>query len=1258
MLWLLVPSVLGFLNCSDEFTLPAYESEYLFLRVDGPTSLVLTSNDSTVTDVGGTIVNGGDFTLQNQENDWRVTINHMSIASFDESQVPAAAINHHFVLILYRIQDVLYKSFHYVGSDDTLEDSDYCDLVIGKSMTVNAPLASDPVQSHPVDPVLQFPSVVAHVRGQQLVSVYQPLTHDAPNGQVVYSDDAEQLTIQTQTVYGYPINRLASVNHSDHIIDYTGLDYGPLATGIHLDGMPAIHATTNAVYFFENNLTTSLDSMMAQKVLAHLNQQPSSLRSAITLPIDHDNVLIPVFAGANPLGLIDPQFGDRLPTYSVELESFAVPNCDQMVDTKIGSTPTTLCYDSGAGTIYTIDGSTSNGIESSIDSIPGVPCSASTAQLIPSGDCAALFVCIFATNSGADISYIEMTEYGFDETFGWTYLTLSNIQGDVKIAGASPTRIGYCGGASPWGHTIYVMAQTTGGRAIYTNGASVEMTTFVFYAEPQTQLISMTLSTDAYSKFDWSGSAGTPTDAWNDEMTDNYMPSTTLYYTTLTCPPSGNCTVVIATADTTPSNDYYFGLTIVYSGEISVTKPQVYDTSYMPDHPMAHVRVNLSNPMVPSFAVDGIGNGVYDTFVVTVRDGVVRCVLYDDDESLCIHTITGAWFDNRLPIFASGPMIFIEELPIYMWFNMQTLILSLESVPESHCHGSSTNGSTSTAQAFSIGGSYNYSLQALTSPTIMPIPNYTNIFSGGYDHSTGAFKFYLVHANSTDAGTQRYYTVLDVEARCSTIEPPTVAAYFQLYPGSPRVCDNLDLLSNGTTFSPQSPYLPTDSTGAYTADTTPSGTPISVPHLSTHDYFSYTSLNFCDGDSPPVHHELGNVLSLYDVGQRYVRRRLSSYRCVSVHSEYPVPLPINTLLMETDTRVFWYDYPLCYNVNPATDPLGLPWTMSPTVQPGTIGVGHSQYAIVPPPTSYVCDYNVEFYNDSAEICTNLTICGAEEFEVRHPQYNWDRICQLATPCVLGVNYETTPKTTTTDRVCTPISSCKSTQHVTIGTTTTSDVVCRNLIQTCLPGQFLNTSSQVDAQPGETVTTEQCPVCTTGTTWNPACENGREHCNPHHTETTCTEINVTWTCPDTYYLSEPNLSAIVGHPIMFCVPCGSCTIEKTPCTATSNTVCSHSTLGAAAPDVPLECPPGQFPDYATVTGVPTCQPWRECAFLKIEGTPTSNRVCATIGSEQYVYEVIYVVFIGLVAMVAARVWINHTPASVLRSEARRPNPPPT
>jgi hypothetical protein len=1233
---LIVAALGAYLNCTD-LTLPEYEStgRYLVLSVRGPTDVVLTSDNSTIdTNPFSVFTPDDDFTLEgHNRTDWRVIVYEFTIDGYDES---ALLTQHMYVFIDVEIDSIHHRTYHYVGDAST----DLCSTVFGKSMSANAPIVGIE-QTHPVDVLIQAPPIYVMLENDDtIINYYTIESVDPPRGTVLYTNN---LTTQTQTRHGYPIAALASIDYDGGLEDHTNLDYAPLISGMFPNGgMVSIHDTTHIPFIFDNNITIApnLDSTdpILQYAKKHLNLQPSAVRVAMSIEIGHSLRLIPIFAGMSPNGNLNYTLASTVVSYtgeppSVDIGSF---DCKDLVTVIGASELVWLCYSQQHNNIVAIKPieSTTITVVSSVSTIGGSACDGQDVMLVRSGECAAVLVCGTGNQQVGTYTYYwaEVTETTIEP---FVSTTINNILYQPTFIGASPLEVGWCGLPSLT-NVLYAIFSTASGKTIFMFDGTATATPWEVYDDPDNTLMLARLSTNGYHGLGFdTDTEDFYSDIWTTELGDNRLPGTTLFLTTIVCTTSTHeCYLTMVSADGTAPDS--FGACTIDINNIYVgSSYNMVNNIARNVIPFSHTRVNTSNPMLPSFPIIDVDQELFDVYVFYLTTNIRRCIYYDT-QLLCIEdfpitsddAISNPPYSHQRNVFSAGPMVAFTTGYIPLSYQTESLILTNTSGPSEYCHNTTSNPpDDATVQLMAIGASSLYTAAATGAIDLVT----SDIKTSYFNPFTGSFGFLFLGGNTVYQ--------LEYQATCnhSNNLAPTHASFFQLYPGHVSWCN---ALTNNITGDSVSPYLPDGETAPYKANQDADGNTISIPHLTSDDYFSHTTNTFCDGSNPPTHHGIGTALELYQSDQSHSRLRVASFICTSVHSDYPIATPVAMLLQQTMSHVYWYDYPMCYPADPTANISSLPYIemLIPATQQSHVGHGH--YDTTAAPTPQRCDPSTEYLDPDTLTCIAITSCSGGEFELRHPLYSLDRQCQTLMPCIPGIDYESVPPTETSDRECVPISSCSIGEYISHGATVTSDVVCRGIISTCVSGQYINTSAQVDAAPGEVNLGEQCPACENGTTYNPSCENGVAHCNPHHTETECVEANVSWTCPDEHYLSVP-VEEVVGHPILYCKPCGSCILESASCTPTSNVVCVPQ-LGADPPDVPLKCPKGQWANPHTPLRLRTCEPWQICAYIKIEGTSSTERICAKTGSEKYVYEAVYIAYVPLFFIVVSRIYIYAQP----------------
>eukprot|EP00041_Stephanoeca_diplocostata_P002277 m.25151 g.25151 ORF g.25151 m.25151 type:complete len:4654 (-) comp13142_c0_seq1:95-14056(-) len=89
----------------------------------------------------------------------------------------------------------------------------------------------------------------------------------------------------------------------------------------------------------------------------------------------------------------------------------------------------------------------------------------------------------------------------------------------------------------------------------------------------------------------------------------------------------------------------------------------------------------------------------------------------------------------------------------------------------------------------------------------------------------------------------------------------------------------------------------------------------------------------------------------------------------------------------------------------------------------------------------------------AMMCSTISQCCPNEFELSAPTSEQDRMCAVTTVCTT-MEYETTAPTTTTDRECALVTICTGDEYIEIPHTSTSDAVCTPHTQCDLDTQFI------------------------------------------------------------------------------------------------------------------------------------------------------------------------------------------------------------
>lgn len=89
------------------------------------------------------------------------------------------------------------------------------------------------------------------------------------------------------------------------------------------------------------------------------------------------------------------------------------------------------------------------------------------------------------------------------------------------------------------------------------------------------------------------------------------------------------------------------------------------------------------------------------------------------------------------------------------------------------------------------------------------------------------------------------------------------------------------------------------------------------------------------------------------------------------------------------------------------------------------------------------------------ICSTVSQCCPDEFQIAAPTTDTDRACTATTVCT-STEFQRVPPTPSTDRVCRPIRNCASDEYVAVVHTATSDAVCTPHTQCDADVQFIST----------------------------------------------------------------------------------------------------------------------------------------------------------------------------------------------------------
>jgi hypothetical protein len=1115
-------------------TLQAHpDGGFTVLDLRRPQPLVITNPISTFDDTVR-FFSSTDYGLVGTMGvEWTLELRTSTILSYDDFTSPDNYIESTVLQFVFSIDgETSFTTTHIV-------DPDALPGIFGKTIWANAPIIPYMNQTHPVEVALVGPSAIAVIAraedgGDILAGVHYATTVDPPRGTIRYDDST--IVLQTRRIDGYPIALLDSIvyNGVNHTMNY---DFAPTVT---FPGAPSFHATTVTRHA---KSTISNEFRLDSRVERYLSHLPKLVLDALRIRVGSVD-LVPIFAGATPLGLYDSLLAPPA-RYNVSLEG-------QPTGVPCGDTVTLDDEWYCIGPLKDIHNSA--GVFMSSVHLRFSLCDGPL-RLLQSGPNLATVLC-----TSDDGLLVQWFDFGpppetTSTTTSMTTTTITSTTTTTTIPGSTPgtSTLGTTTLAAP---PLYVSTVAT-----FTMTTPIDIITSV----PATPL-SLLYGTDDTLRLYVILYAGIVI-----EMNLYGIPRVSYtaggnIYFTLSLPTS---VALLHSTNPAPIDSSSFSLIV----NISTTGIGVVDTLHVPT--FGGTFGFTTESALPA----------HGYILFTTATSISRCIVASS-----LTTVPFEDVDCDTDQVDSPPGHLVNSGPIVL------------TTGAAHVFNLGIHLVTNTGLA--IGGTARYSSHASRN---IP-PGRRVAFT-----TTSSYSFFIF----SESSWYRY----DVPTSCGS-SPPTIAAYLLMYPrGSPSCATVSNLV--GT------PYL----NGTFTSleDTTGADVPLTVgdPYI---DNGGTRSVN------TSTYHIRGFTTSTFDRYTPHVRLFSRDLYCPSVYSQYPLSPPLALVAMEYNLQPI-QDNPLCTKPTPGADPLRLPFedvVVAPTLMHVAFGA-YDTYVPPPPPT---CDYTTHHFP-----CVPDTVCGPDEYEVEAPRITTDRVCAVLTQCTVNHTWASTPATSSTDRVCSRISACGGDEHITVGATLSSDTVCRRINYTCPPGQYTNLSARNDAPHGGTNDAPFCLDCAEGTTtWNPQCEIGP--CTPGHTEISCTTINTSYVCDgEDEWLDAPDV--VVGWIGRFCKKCRTCTVEKTPCTRTSDRRCDpqRATSFAAGIDVPGEanygpgCPPGTWANPNGPFGKPICTPFTNCLFIKIEGTPTTARVCANLGREQYAYNILLGTVGTTFVLVCFSVWLN-------------------
>lgn len=274
-----------------------------------------------------------------------------------------------------------------------------------------------------------------------------------------------------------------------------------------------------------------------------------------------------------------------------------------------------------------------------------------------------------------------------------------------------------------------------------------------------------------------------------------------------------------------------------------------------------------------------------------------------------------------------------------------------------------------------------------------------------------------------------------------------------------------------------------------------------------------------------------------------------------------------------------------------------------------------------------------FYVTPNGDCYPITACVPDyQYETVAPTWHSNRVCTSLTSCGT-TSYQSIPPTATTDRVCTPITECTPDEYVVIGHTPTSDRGCAPRTTACNHGYYY--THQSDAPEGTTQYLSACTSCPPDTTtWV-----GEAAWFSTHTLTECTSVYLIQSpCIDdvTYFsVRKHSMNPMVNTTLACrqCRVCGAHLLETSPCTPTTDTVCSMISTGITDTQdpPPTKCNSGYY--LNTFNDIDQCVPCTVCE-TQLQACGEQDTVCGEDPIASYLMQFILVLYGAIVLSMIA------------------------
>lgn len=1173
---LLLAVVTGTFNCSKQLTVIT-KGRFLVLDLDTPARVpnLRVTSNSSLFNSSVVITSQNPNYVIDGLSEWSLRFDTVDISSVSETSEQPSEVSHSYLII--SVDVTVSGELVSFQSIHFYDVPDVCDAIIGKTVYQNAPIVDVVSMNNPVDVLVQSPRALAIVENNQVRLTLTPTTHDAPRGGLNFTSINNNIQNNDSKI-SIQVKTVTGVP----IAQISEITLNEIVRNFdHCDYPPLM--VLPYVQDYPGILSSRAFEVRPiegrgpedEMIVNYLNRVP--LSSVHNIPINSNFNLYFIFSRANPDGILNTDISySRVPP-----AIFTVDECSSIVSVADNDdNMVRLCLRPIDGDIVALN---DTGIVKHVDFIPmqiDICRDPSHAHLRRLGHNRAVYVCAYEQR----VRHSHLPRYSPTTVVYDTRITFM----EISFSGINLSSVATIDEDSTTYHGIEIIALYPKGEEnlmYYTYNGDLKCSNGVFKHVLVNGATLVTFSTIPISN-------------------TNLTLQSEVYLSVVEC--RVICSLNLYKSSAAPENTSDLQLEIA-SLALDIQSSYVVSSSAFRHYRVDSVSTVPSVRYTPSYAKDVFVMAV----TVNTLDFLFRFVVVNTTNLLTVPFLQL----GQTPIVSGvGPLVFVQDGATTYLFNLENLVIVEAASPSVTCHNTTSSASGPIIKhAYSIGGNAYYAKQYLSAmSTVFIIDTYT-----------GADGYTVVYHDTVD----RKQT-FDTTCVFSKANLTTTTRYHALFPEAPAWCDTLNVSD-----IPLSPYLPGGSS-TLQSNQVPSGD-ISLPgrETTTVMYFSSTRNHFCDGSSPlPLHEQMDETFFT-----SFTTRLPQSYLNCTLNEVQPMlGTPVSMLLLEMDVSTFYHGYPVCTVVNGQADPADLPFVSGVLELMSHLGRGfHGDIT----PVMLSCDYNRN-YKSAQGNCTALSVCSASEYEAVAPTITTDRLCDTTRICILGQTYEITDATATSNRLCRRVIKTVPNSYITIGATLTSDNVFAPKTTSCECGDRYDSTANDDAPLGGSNNKSACVACPSGQTAFGSCTT--PPCS-QHSSAECVARSPPPPVDGKYSIYRNDSVDQLCDPRSYLRTCTVCFDQaQTPCTETEDTKCNA--LGSKdLPDdcSPNPCPPGTFASPNPTLGINQCLPFRQCpqGWIKQEGTCKQDRVCATVGSEHYIYQSILGSYIGVFIAVISRIILN-------------------